>query len=200
MKPTLPLRRQFLIGGLAALATPALIRPLHAEDFTGEIDDGPQEQARVRHNAMGFRTHTWQEHFDNLRLGAILCDTQSRALHYWSEDQSIYRLYPTSVPMSDEFTRLGYTEITLKRRNPVWIPTPNMRERDPSLPERVEAGPQNPLGTRAMNLSWQFYRIHGIDNVAKIGRRASNGCIGLFNHHVEELFEMAHVGTQVRFI
>lgn len=200
MKPILPLRRQFLIGGLAALATPALIRPALAQDFTGEIDDSPLEQERVRHNSMGFRTHTWQEHFDNLRLGAILCDTQSRALHYWSEDQSIYRLYPTSVPMSDEFTRLGYTEIVLKRRDPVWIPTPNMRERDPTLPERVEAGPNNPMGTRAMNLTWQHYRIHGIDNVAKIGRRASNGCIGLFNHHVEELFEMAHVGTQVRFI
>ncbi|HHX88278.1 MAG TPA: L,D-transpeptidase family protein, partial [Paracoccus sp.] len=98
------------------------------------------------------------------------------------------------------FTRLGYTEIVLKRRDPVWIPTPNMRERDPSLPARVEAGPQNPMGTRAMNLSWEYYRIHGIDNVAKVGRRSSNGCIGLQNHHVEELFEMVNVGTQVRFI
>ena len=193
-----PRRRHFLIGGLAALATPALIGRADAQAFTGEIDDGPRE--RVRHNVMGFRTLEWQDHFQNLRRGAIVCDTKSRALHYWSEDENVYRLYPTSVPMTDEFTRLGYTEIVLKRRDPVWIPTPNMRERDPSLPERVEPGPENPMGTRAMNLSWQYYRIHGIDNTAKIGRRASNGCIGLFNHHVEELFEMAEVGTQVRFI
>jgi L,D-transpeptidase ErfK/SrfK len=191
-------RRHFLIGGLAALAAPALIRPAHGQAFTGAIDDGPREQ--VRHNVMGFRTQDWRDHFQNLRAGAIVCDTKSRALHYWSEDESIYRLYPSSVPMTDEFTRLGYTEVTLKRRDPVWIPTPNMRERDPSLPERVEPGPDNPLGTRAMNLSWQYYRIHGIDNTAKIGRRASNGCIGLFNHHVEELFEMVQIGTQVRFI
>lgn len=185
-------RRAFLAAGLSALALPA-----HAQQFTGAIEE-PEET--TRHNAMGFRTHVWQDHFRNLRLGAILCDTQSRALHFWSQDESVYRVYPTSVPMTDEFTRLGYTEITLKRRNPIWIPTPGMRERDPTLPERVEAGPQNPLGTRAMNLTWQYYRIHGIDNVAKIGRRASNGCIGLFNHHVEELFEMVSVGTQVRFI
>ena len=191
-------RRHFLIGGLAALATPALIRSADAQAFTGEIDDGPREQ--VRHNVMGFRPQQWRDHFQNLRNGGIVCDTQSRALHYWSEDESVYRLYPTSVPMTDEFTRLGYTEIVLMRRDPVWIPTPNMRQRDPTLPERVEPGPENPMGTRAMNLSWQYYRIHGIDNVAKIGRRASNGCIGLFNHHVEELFEMAKVGTQVRFI
>ena len=185
-------RRAFLVGAMSTLAAPAL-----AQQFTGAIEE---DQPTARHNAMGFRTHTWQDHFQNLRLGAILCDTQSRALHFWSEDESIYRVYPSSVPMTDEFTRLGYTEITLKRRNPVWIPTPGMRERDPTLPARVEAGPQNPLGTRAMNLTWQYYRIHGIDNVAKIGRRASNGCIGLFNHHVEELFDMVHVGTQVRFI
>lgn len=191
-------RRLFMIGGLAALATPALVGRAQAQAFTGAIDDGPR--AQVRHNVMGFRTHQWRDHFQNLRKGAILCDTKSRALHYWSEDESIYRLHPTSVPMSDEFTRLGYTEIVLKRREPVWIPTPGMRERDPTLPERVEPGPDNPLGTRALNLSWTFYRIHGIDNVAKIGRRASNGCIGLFNHHVEELYDMVEIGTQVRFI
>lgn len=191
-------RRLFLLGGLAALATPALIRPASGQQFTGAIDDGPREQ--VRRNVMGFRTHEWRDHFAHLRKGAILCDLKSRALHFWSEDESIYRLYPSSVPMSEEFTRLGYTEVVLKRRYPVWIPTPSMRRRDPTLPERVEPGPDNPLGTRALNLSWQFYRIHGIDNPAKIGRRASHGCVGLFNHHVEELFEMVHIGTQVRFI
>jgi hypothetical protein len=192
-------RRAFLAAGMAALAAPALAQtaPAPVQDFTGEIEEA---RPTARHNPMGFRTHQWQDHFQNLRLGAILCDTQSRALHFWHEDGQTTRLYPTSVPMTDDFTRLGYTSITLKRREPIWIPTPGMRQRDPSLPARVEAGPNNPLGTRAMNLTWEYYRIHGIDNVAKIGRRASNGCIGLFNHHVEELFEMVHVGTQVRFI
>jgi lipoprotein-anchoring transpeptidase ErfK/SrfK len=76
-----------------------------------------------------------------------------------------------------------------------------MRERDPSLPVRVEGDdPTNPLGSRAMNLGWQYYRIHGIDNPAKIGRRASNGCFGMLNPHVENLFELAKIGTQVRVI
>ncbi len=195
-----PGRRTFLAGGLAALATPALVRRAEAQDFVGEIEDTAPAGARVRHNVMSFRTIDWRDHFSNLRLGAIVCDTQSRALHYWAEDQSVYRLYPSSAPMTEDFTRRGYTTIVLKRRDPVWIPTPGMRERQPYLPERVESGPDNPLGTRALNLGWQYYRIHGIDDVRKIGRRASNGCIGLFNHHVEELFEMVHIGTQVRVI
>lgn len=195
-----PARRTFLMGGLAALATPALMRSASAQQFVGEIEEAPPATERARHNVMSFRALDWRDHFTNLRLGAIVCDTQSRALHYWSQDESVYRLYPSSAPMTEDFTRRGYTTITLKRRNPVWIPTPGMRERQPYLPERVESGPDNPLGTRALNLGWQYYRIHGIDDVRKIGRRASNGCIGLFNHHVEELFEMVEIGTQVRVI
>lgn len=189
-------RRGLILSAGALLMAPHVAQPALAQDYTGEIaDDAPQE--RVRHNMASFRTQTWQDHFENLRRGAILCDLDSRAVHFWSEDGSVYHVFPSSIPMSEEFIRRGRTEIVLKRRDPVWIPTPSMRERDPSLPERVEAGPQNPMGTRAMNLTWQYYRIHGIDNVAKIGRRASNGCIGLYNHHVETLFELVEVGTQV---
>lgn len=182
-------RRGILGLGVAAFGTLAAPAVLRAEELE-----------RVRRNVMSFRTQDWRDHFNHLRRGAILCDLESRALHFWSEDESVYRLYPTSVPMSDDFARRGMTEIVALRRDPTWIPTPNMRARDPSLPAVVPPGPNNPLGTRAMNLGWQYYRIHGIDDTRKIGRMASNGCVGLFNHHVEELFEMVRIGTQVRMI
>ena len=60
--------------------------------------------------------------------------------------------------------------------------------------------PDNPLGTRALHLSWTYYRIHGTHDTRKIGRRSSNGCIGLYNEHIEQLYEMAYVGTQVLLI
>ncbi len=190
-------RRHLLALGGAAFAG-GLAGPAAAQDFTGDIAGERNLSSEPhRRNTQSFRTVQWQDHFDSLRNGAILCDVASRALHFWSEDESQYLVYPTSVPMSEEFTRRGRTEIVLLRRDPIWIPTPGMRERDPSLPERVEAGPENPLGTRAMNLGWTFYRIHGIDNPAKVGRMASNGCFGLFNHHVEYLFEQVKIGTQV---
>ena len=76
-----------------------------------------------------------------------------------------------------------------------------MRERDPSLPERVEGGdPGNPLGTRAMYLDWPAYLVHGTHDTRKIGRQSSSGCIGLYNHHVEELYELVKIGTQVRLV
>jgi len=189
-------RRQVLaMGGAAVLA--GLAGPLRAQSFTGEIEIETEVLQPTVRNTQSFRSIDWRDHFDTLRNGAILCDTTSRALHFWSSDESVYLLYPCSVPMTEEFTRRGRTEVVLKRNNPTWIPTPSMRERDPSLPAIIHPGPDNPLGTRAMNLGWQYYRIHGIDNPEKIGRRASNGCFGLYNHNVEVLFDLVVIGTQV---
>lgn len=197
---TLPLNRRALmrlsLTAAAGLAAPTVLRAQLPETY----EEARQPRAARRHNTASFRSQRWQDHFEHLRKGAILCDLESRVLHFWSEDESTYLVYPSSVPMSQDLTRRGYTEVVLKRRDPIWIPTPNMRERNPELPERVEAGPDNPLGTRALNLGWQYYRIHGIDDIAKIGRPASNGCVGLFNPNVEVLFELVEIGTQVRLL
>jgi hypothetical protein len=66
-----------------------------------------------------------------------------------------------------------------------------MKQRNPEWPDYVPPGPDNPLGTRALHLSWTYYRIHGTHDTRKIGRRSSNGCIGLYNEHIEELYELA---------
>jgi len=155
----------------------------------------------VRNNISSFRMLNWQDYFDNTRNGVILADTTSRALHYWSEDQSIYRLYPTSVPLTDELTRLGVTSVIQKVENPTWRPTASMLARHPEWPSVVQGGaPDNPLGVRALYLGWPAYRIHGTHDTRKIGRRSSSGCIGLYNEHILELYGYAKVGTQVRLI
>ena len=83
---------------------------------------------------------------------------------------------------------------------PDWRPTESMRKRDPQLPEYMPPGPDNPLGTHALYLSWPNYRIHGTSDTRKIGRQSSSGCIGLYNEHIAELFAMTEVGTQVLVI
>ncbi|MBN2629251.1 MAG: L,D-transpeptidase family protein [Rhodobacteraceae bacterium] len=130
----------------------------------------------------------------------ILADTVSRAVHFRSAHGSDYRMWPSSVPMSDELTRRGMTEVIRKVEGPTWRPTPSMRERDPSLPEVIPAGPTNPLGTHALYLSWQYYRVHGTHDTRKIGRKSSDGCVGLYNEHIAELYPLAKVGMQVKLI
>ncbi|MCL4125287.1 UNVERIFIED_CONTAM: hypothetical protein GTU68_002620 [Idotea baltica] len=76
----------------------------------------------VRRNLSGWRKQDWRDHFDTLGVGAIIADTGSRALHYWNSDASDYRVYPTSVPMSEDLTKRGYTEIVRKRVGPDWTP------------------------------------------------------------------------------
>ena len=153
-----------------------------------------------RHNLMGFAAHRWQDHFDSLGKASIVADTTSRALHFWSGDGKTYKVYPTSVPRTDELTKRGYTEIIRKKVGPTWTPTVSMRERDPTLPKFMEAGAGNPLGSRAMYLSWPAYLIHGTHDTRKIGRRSSSGCIGLYNEKIAELFAITPVGTKVRVI
>ncbi|WP_299424699.1 L,D-transpeptidase [uncultured Shimia sp.] len=160
----------------------------------------PEQEPSVQRNVSSFRTHDWQDHFDALGVGLIISDTTTRVLQHWTADGEM-RIYPTSVPLTDELTKRGYTEVTEKRANPGWAPTPSMRERNPEWPPYVKGGdPSNPLGTRALYLSWQYYRIHGTHDTRKIGRRSSNGCIGLYSDHIEEVFDRTKVGTKVKLI
>lgn len=182
--------RRAVIAGTAALAL-----------FPAPAVWAQSDAAAVaRRNISAFRAARWQDHFDSLENGVILSDTQSKVLQYWSEDERVYRMYPTSVPLSEDLTKLGYTRVIRKVDGPSWRPTPAMKKRNPAWPDYVGPGPENPLGTHALYLSWQYYRIHGTNDTRKIGRRSSNGCIGLYNEQIAELFALAKVGTQVKLI
>ncbi|PRY75707.1 L,D-transpeptidase-like protein [Yoonia maritima] len=187
-------RRGFLAAGAAMIGTGAVAQTANSTEIESDLSQ------QVQRNISSFRSLDWQPYFSNLNNGAILVDIQSRALHYWSEDQAIYKLFPTSVPLTDDLTRTGRTEVTRKVEGPSWAPTPAMRIRNPEWPEFIGPGPDNPLGSHALYLSWQYYRIHGTHDTRKIGRRSSNGCIGLYNEQIAELFGYAKVGTQVLLI
>ena len=180
-------RRAMIATTGAALATPSLILAQQA---------GPVATASPR-NIMSFTPQRWQDHFETLGKGAIVADITSRALHFWSGDGKIYNIYPTSMPRTDELTKRGYTKVVRKRIGPDWTPTPSMVQRNPEL-KYMPPGPDNPLGTHAMYLSWQYYLIHGTQDTRKIGRRSSDGCIGLYNEKIAELYAMTPIGTQVR--
>ncbi|MDR5653174.1 L,D-transpeptidase [Ruixingdingia sedimenti] len=183
-------RRRILgIGlGMGLAAAGGLALPAHA-----------RAEGMTRRNISRFITQRWQDHFDSLGKGAIVADTGSRALHFWSGDGGIYRVYPTSVPISDELTKRGHTEIVRKKVGPSWTPTPSQMERFPDW-KPVPPGPDNPLGTHALYLGWPAYIIHGTHDTRKIGRPSSDGCIGLYNEMIAELFDLCSVGTQVRVI
>lgn len=177
-------RRAFIIGSSFGLFAPSILTA----------------QSTARHNTSSFYLHDWRDHFEEIGKGILLSDTNTMVLQHWTADGEM-RVYPTSVPRTDDLTRRGYTEVVEKRKNPSWAPTPDMRKSNPEWPARVPGGdPINPLGTRALYLSWTYYRIHGTADTRKIGRQSSNGCIGLYNEQIEEVYERTPVGTQVKLI
>lgn len=179
-------RRAIGLGVIAtgSLAMPAILR----------AQEAPQR------NASGYTMHHWRDHFETLGKGAIVSDTASRALYFWSADETVFRTYPTSVPISEELTRRGYTEVVRKTKGPTWTPTPSQMERYPDWRPVAGGDPANPLGSHALYLSWPAYLIHGTHDTRKIGRLSSDGCIGLYNEKIAELFALCPVGAQVRII
>jgi len=187
-------RRGFLAASAAMIGTGATAQTANTTEMESDVVTG------VQRNISSFRSLDWQPYFSNLQNGAVLVDVQSRALHYWSEDEAIYKLFPTSVPLTEDLTRKGRTSIIRKVEGPSWAPTPAMKVRNPEWPDFIGPGPDNPMGTHALHLTWQYYRIHGTHDTRKIGRRSSNGCIGLYNEHIAELYNLTNVGTQVLLI
>ena len=190
-------RRTFLAGA-ASFSGAAVFA--QEQRVVGDIALEAEIRKISERNISSFRMLDWRPYFDNLTGGAILIDIESRTLHYWSEGEKVYKLYPTSVPLTDDLTRKGRTKVIKKVEGPSWSPTPAMRVRNPEWPEYLGPGPENPLGSHALYLSWTYYRIHGTHDTRKIGRKSSNGCIGLYNEQIAELFELSKVGTQVLLI
>lgn len=154
----------------------------------------------VAANVSGFQVPFWNQHFSSRRNGMILVDTRSRCLFFWSEDLGTFRLYPCSVPIREEYTRRGRTEVVDKVKDPSWRPTASMLKRNPDWPRYLPPGPGNPMGSHALYLGWPAFRIHGTHDDNKIGRRSSSGCFGLYNRDIADLFVFAQIGTQVRVI
>ena len=104
------------------------------------------------------------------------------------------------MPLTENLTRRGGTRVTRKVVGPSWALTPAMKRRNPEWPDFIPPGSDTPLGTHALYSGWRYYRIHGTHDTRKIGRRSSNGCIGLYNEHIEELFALVDPGAQVLLI
>lgn len=130
---------------------------------------------------------------------SIVISVADRKLQYHAPDGTVY-VWPVAVGRHPSYSILGDTEITRKRPNPTWVPTPSMRERDPSLPASVGPGPSNPLGAYALNLGFPYIRIHGTNDPSSVGEAASSGCYRMHADAIEFLFNSVDVGTRVRVI
>jgi lipoprotein-anchoring transpeptidase ErfK/SrfK len=127
--------------------------------------------------------------------GTIVIETSSRHLYLVQDDGTAIR-YGVGVGR-DGFGWTGTHKVSAKREWPTWTPPAEMRARQPYLPVRMEGGPNNPLGARAMYLGSTLYRIHGSNEPQTIGHAVSSGCFRMTNDDVIDLYEKVKVGTEV---
>ena len=108
--------------------------------------------------------------------------------------------FPLGIGRTGLSTPLGRTNIVRKVSGPMWTPTKRMREEDPSLPETMPPGKDNPLGTHMLYFDWPEYGIHGTDKPYGIGRRVSSGCLRMYPEDISQFYHMIEVGTEVKVI
>jgi lipoprotein-anchoring transpeptidase ErfK/SrfK len=182
-------RRSLVASGLAALAAPALATgPARAAQIDPKF--APQQVRFAAAYAPGHLVVVPRAHF----LYLVTAPGEARR-------------YGVGVGRAGlEFT--GTATIDVKKKWPTWRPTDAMIAREPRTYARFRGnryvqpgGPDNPLGSRALYLFRNgrdtYYRIHGTNQPASIGRSVSNGCIRMINAHVQDLYERVPIGTVV---
>jgi len=131
--------------------------------------------------------------------GTIVIDTNNRFL-YLVTGNGQARRYGVGVGKPG-FEWAGEHRVTRKAEWPDWTPPKEMITREAAkghyLPARMDGGPENPLGARAMYLGSTLYRIHGTNAPWTIGSAVSSGCIRMRNEDVVDLYERVNVGTKV---
>ncbi len=140
------------------------------------------------------------------RQGIVINIAELRLYYFDNAHKRIY-VYPIGIGVIGRETPLGTTRISQMRKDPTWTPTATTRkkwleENGEALPQVVPAGPDNPLGHRAMRLGFGNgeYLIHGTNQEFGIGMRVSAGCIRLRPSDIEELYDLVRVGEPVRII
>jgi lipoprotein-anchoring transpeptidase ErfK/SrfK len=189
-------------GGLLGEADAATTKPSKAAlaYFDGKSED----------NGIVFRRTNWKKIDPKWRRqlvkyrsrepqGTVVIDTSHHFLYIIFENQTALR-YGVGVGR-DGFRWYGRARIDRKALWPRWIPPPEMRERQPELPEYMDGGPDNPLGPRALYLFRNGrdlgYRLHGTLEPWSIGSNVSSGCIRLFSEDVIDLYQRCPIGTRV---
>ncbi|MDN6298524.1 MAG: L,D-transpeptidase family protein [Halomonas sp.] len=112
--------------------------------------------------------------------------------------------YPIGIGRDGYDTPLGVTKTTMKLKNPAWYPPDSIRQeaakKGKALPSVVPAGPENPLGDRAILLDLPGYLIHGTNRPDGVGMRVSHGCIRMRPETIRSLFTRVGVGERVNII
>jgi lipoprotein-anchoring transpeptidase ErfK/SrfK len=185
---------QALFGGMAAPPPPVPDANFTARDRQ-QLANPPYRQAWI---APAYRRQIVQYHRKEAP-GTILVDTDARYVYYVLPEGKAIRY--GAIVGEDAQAWSGVATVGRKEEWPGWTPTENEKRRLGPLPNYVEGGAANPMGSRALYLysggQDTLYRIHGTNQPGWIGHAISSGCIRLTNEDVIDLYSRVKMGAIV---
>jgi lipoprotein-anchoring transpeptidase ErfK/SrfK len=198
----------FLIFGAVVTANLVSVPQASAElyfDYATRTWVKEDPAARMRHRRPPARKYNRRNVSIATREtpGTIIIDTDRKFLYYMTGRNKATR-YGIGVGR-EGFGWDGRVAVKRKQEWPSWTPPAEMRAREKAkgiiLPARMEGGPKNPLGARALYLykgnNDTLYRIHGTNQPWTIGLNMSSGCIRMMNEDVKHLYDRTNIGTKV---
>jgi lipoprotein-anchoring transpeptidase ErfK/SrfK len=135
----------------------------------------------------------------------IVINLPELRLYYFPENSDQVHVFPVGIGRQGLETPKTISYISDKRKDPIWRPTEEMKERyliehGKKLADEIPPGPNNPFGKYALRLGTSVYLIHGSNRRFGIGMRASSGCIRLYDEDIEWLYQEVKINTPVRII
>lgn len=199
IEPSALNRRTFVIGSLSVLgacSTTETTPPVEANQYSDEaFPIRPVDRRRFADAYLPKRIRM----ATGEQPGTIIVATNALQLIHVEDAHTVMR-YGVAVGASGHAWK-GTAVIGRKAKWPAWHPTDDMHAQTPGLPKRIEPGPTNPLGARALYLYIDgrdtLYRIHGTSEPWTIGTQASSGCIRMVNEDIIDLYERTKVGAAV---
>jgi L,D-transpeptidase ErfK/SrfK len=134
----------------------------------------------------------------------IVVNLPEMRMYYYVPGTSKVETYPIGIGKIGKTIPIAIATITKKTEDPVWVPTPDIREFNLTqgvvLPQVMPPGPDNPLGPYAIYMSVPTYLIHSTIFPESIGKRASFGCIRMYESDIKQFFPTVETGIPVLII
>lgn len=134
----------------------------------------------------------------------IVVNLPEMRMYYYPEGSDKILTYPVGIGKIGKTIPIANSTITRKVKNPIWIPPQDIREFNMEqgivLPRIMPAGPDNPLGPYAIYMGIPTYLIHSTIFPESVGKRASFGCLRMYESDIEDFFPSVTKGIPIAII
>jgi len=119
-------------------------------------------------------------------------------------EKQVVLTHPIGIGKVGWKTPEGTTKIVSRQKDPVWVVPKSVHDEHAEsgdiLPDKIPAGPDNPLGRHMFRLGWPSYLVHGTNKPYGVGMRSSHGCMRLYPEDIAVLFDLIPIGTKVTVV